>query len=539
LGDRKKIAASLGATGADRGEVGEQLGARLEARGLEGLYTVRGPMAYCGGDLEGMTLHSMRDKVGTIPLRFFQDSGRLLVSSNGEWLIEAADRPEIRESRLRQSLTLDFDSSREGFFSNVYRILPREHLEWTSANSHPDSRRYWHPDTSPVEDIEGLSRAVESELRHILELYSPEQAAISMSGGVDSTLLAAVYREVHRNQRIETVSMVCRDSDVFDERHEIVSVSKQIPVEHHLFDVSELWPLKEPRFYEAYTSNGPNFYILEFPEVRFRSWVVERLGLDELIVGNGAELAFSSPIQDWICASFRNPDQLRWLWENQKVPLRQIVEESLKNPFRGTEVELSLRRLIRKLRSQESWENATNWLTFEPWKPSARDSVPGDKSPGRERLDYLDSWIWEVFTRLRVRSGRRLDLTQHFPYLDEKVLQYGLQLPWRSRANKSLLRGMAVNYMSEELAQRDYYQRANSMTAKTYLAEGEEILDSLFSPSKLAERGIIDDSMFRQTFGEAQSRIRSRGIDSITQTALLWLTIAAEIWMRAYPTSSD
>ena len=163
-----------------------------------------GDFAFAIWDDPGQRLFCARDHLGVKPLFYARAGGELLVGNTLDCLRMhpgVSDRPndQFIADFLVSGINLD---SRSSAFADINRLPPAHRLSWRDGELRVD--RYWKfPDASTcrridredcvAEFVERLTAAVEDRMRS-------ERIGILMSGGLDSTSVAAVAARIAGSQ---------------------------------------------------------------------------------------------------------------------------------------------------------------------------------------------------------------------------------------------------------------------------------------------------------------------------------------------------
>ncbi len=142
-----------------------------------------------------------RDRMGIKPLYFARAGETLAVASEIKQLAHVPGfRLRPRESALRQYLATGYEDSSRTFFDDVHALPAGTWAEValdTRELSSPVS--YWHPErvTVSIHEREEAARAFVSALRDSVRLHlrSDVPVGCALSGGLDSSTLAALARE--------------------------------------------------------------------------------------------------------------------------------------------------------------------------------------------------------------------------------------------------------------------------------------------------------------------------------------------------------
>ena len=154
-------------------------------------------------DQNTRTLFCARDRLGIKPFYYYWDGRLFAFASEIKGLLQ---HPEIRTkfeaSLLPEYLAFGYTSGEETLFAGIRKLMPGHHLTLELAGDSPrlTIKQYW--------DVPEAAAAVErddaswiAELRQRLEetvrmrLMSDVPLGVFLSGGIDSSLIAALMRE--------------------------------------------------------------------------------------------------------------------------------------------------------------------------------------------------------------------------------------------------------------------------------------------------------------------------------------------------------
>lgn len=201
-----------------------------------------GMWAFALLDRRSGTLILSRDRFGEKPLFTWFHDGALYFASEVKAIAALAGQwPEIDRDQIRRYLVNGYKAlyKRPGtFFTGVRQIPAGTNAALTEA-CEPEPRRYWSLRYAPREMTRGeavegarerLFRAVELRLRADVPL------AFCLSGGVDSTALAAIATR-HLQAPIHAFSII--DSDErYDESRNIRATVEALGCDHHVIQTS-------------------------------------------------------------------------------------------------------------------------------------------------------------------------------------------------------------------------------------------------------------------------------------------------------------
>ncbi len=274
----------------------EELSRRLRDSGPGLLASTSGAYLLLAWDPQERKLLAARDPLGLHPAYYCGNGERLLISSRLQLLV---DQPEVRARIDRPALArylLDRQGSAppwECYFSGIRRLRLGHWLESSRGRLRED--RYW---TGLPEDFqwatgEELSQVPERLGRAVRSHLEAGADCLALSGGLDSTSLAALAAEVRAEPPLTAVCL--RFPGALDESETQRSVSAHLGMPvlwGELTDFLRNESLLETTWEQSRDSPGP---VLSLWQGVYR-WVLRlarRQGLKGLILGTGGDELFS------------------------------------------------------------------------------------------------------------------------------------------------------------------------------------------------------------------------------------------------------
>ena len=179
-----------------------------------------------------------RDRMGIKPLHYAIDGNRLVFASELKALLcDPALRRGIDPVALDQYLALEYVPSPLSIVRGISKLPPAHTLTWSVAPGTHRIRRYWAPDLAEGEGA-GPPRSLDSqceELREVLresvrkELISDVPLGVFLSGGIDSSAVAAMMAELGSDVKSFSVGFADRS---FDESGYARQVARHLGTEH-------------------------------------------------------------------------------------------------------------------------------------------------------------------------------------------------------------------------------------------------------------------------------------------------------------------
>jgi len=209
--------------------------------GFSALSKLRGMFAFVAIDLYSKTLWAVRDPFGIKPLFYEANSNAVSFASEISALARAStSKPLPNSSVIREYLMFGaYDRGQDSFFEGIRSVAPGSIVEVNFGAGRVDlSVSHWfeRPDmalrsSSPMESTvvqvrDALFESVSLQLR------SDVPVAVSLSGGLDSSSIAAIYRKLAPKAEIPTFSFVMPGKPG-DESQWSTEVSRELNTNHH------------------------------------------------------------------------------------------------------------------------------------------------------------------------------------------------------------------------------------------------------------------------------------------------------------------
>lgn len=220
---------------------------------------LRGMFAFAIWDKHEQKLFLARDRFGIKPLYWAKTSSGLYFASEVKALLPFLDERTVNNSAISDYFTFQFCLGQKTLMSGV-RQLPAAHYAEVEVNELPQPKRYWevqydidyeHTEKWFTERLYDLMHeSIELHLRADVEVGS------YISGGVDSSLVASMARELRSSDRFQGFNGRFLDSDAFDESRYAQDLADEQDMQLHVADISEndfveniqkvIWHLDQP-----------------------------------------------------------------------------------------------------------------------------------------------------------------------------------------------------------------------------------------------------------------------------------------------------
>lgn len=434
--------------------------------GIDFLNELNGMFAFCIYDKQQQKLVLARDRFGKKPLYYFFDAGKFIFASEIKAILKMLDfRPEINRRAFDEYLTYLSPTENKTFYSGIFKLQPGEKAIFDIESKTLEISQYYDlKNSTNIIDIsqkEALEK-IESLLLQSIDyrLVSDVPVASFLSGGIDSTLISALYASASE-QKIDTFSIGYDEYKVYDEleyahlaassmgsnHHEVVASRKDfLDAFEKIIDTLDE-PLNDPAII-------PTFMLSKEVHKSGYKTILSGEGSDEIFMGYDAYFDYQKlqKISDELSIQSknflavhhnqnqnlsRNWEYLRRVYEND-FPIFRLTGECF-NPLQKSRLLKydfdDMDEHKKYLYSKVSDRDASYWMSYADMK----------------------HWIGEVLMTKMDRMSMAHSLESRAPFLDYKLVEFVMSLPSAMRegdTTKSLLKKIALKHIPQEIVYR-------------------------------------------------------------------------------------
>ena len=488
----------------------------LHRLGPDGLHLVAGQMAVVLWDAKRGALLLARDRLGYGPLHFTVDrAGRFVFASEYKALL-ALDTVAARPDREAIQVIQSTKWTRAGAtcLADVYPVAPGTWLKVDRDRMH--TARYWDiPVRVEHHDEARHARTLRERfletMRQQTEPY--RRIGVSLSGGLDSAVMAAGARQVAGDRELHTFSAGYGPDD--PELVNAEQVARVLGTQHHPLVLSPqdlpgllpwmVWHLEEPIGREdiAY------LYVAAREAARHVDVVLAGFGFDGLFAG--------LPRHRLVDLGLKFP------------PARGVLEEFYDYTFRSVEPHTLPGRAVRQAYFRgRSWP-APQVLGARPMPPFG--GFPRDRDQPLSnflRRGFLVSPYQFAVEHLYSAVGVRMNAHHTDPAFLAAAFSIPDHLKIHGRTQKYILRKACAGLLPERmLAFGKSFNRLRHDTEMSEVLDG--MAEELLSREAVAARGLFDPDYV------AKLRRRPTGAPYTQERAYrLWSLLLMELWARAF-----
>jgi len=231
----------------------------FERWGPECVSRLRGMFAMAIWDATEQRLFLARDRFGIKPLYWARTSAGLYFASEVKALLPFLDQRQVNAAALSDYFTFQFCLGEKTLMNGVWQ-MPAAHLALVAPGQTPKPIRYW--EVHYVVDYDHTEQWFTERLRELLtdsvrvHLRADVEVGSYVSGGVDSSLLASLARDLRPHGPFKAFNGRFLDGPAFDESHYARALADERSMQLHVADIGEqdfvdhiskvIWHLDQP-----------------------------------------------------------------------------------------------------------------------------------------------------------------------------------------------------------------------------------------------------------------------------------------------------
>jgi asparagine synthase (glutamine-hydrolysing) len=509
-----------------------------EEHGADLLNRLNGQFALAIYDVYEQRLLLARDQMGVLPLFYTVADGTLVFGSEIKAILEhpSVDRA-VDLTGFDQVLSLPGLVSPRTMFSNIHSLKPGHFL--VAGHGEVRVHEYWDlvfpeqgsqdSSRSEPELVDQLDQQLRRSVRQRLNADVP--VGFYLSGGLDSSLIAAVINDLLPGDRWHSFSIGFNQADI-DERKYQQLVSEMVSSDHHelVFD----WP-------DILTRLQTAIYHTECP-VR-ESYDTCSLALSELVREHGIKVILTGEGSDEMFGGYVGYrfDAVRQQQEQAAPAPEVFLEQEIRERLWG-DANLIYERDFFRYRETRAAVYASELADqLDQFCCESSELVDRDKIRGRHpvhKRSYLDFKL-RLADHLLSDHGDRVALANaveaRYPFLDIELIELAKTIPvellLRGSVEKYIVRKVAERYLPDAIVNREKFGFV-APGSPYLLKQNLEWLNDLLSYDKLKREGYLNPDTVTRLI-----KIYTGDGFSVNQTFdidLLMIIITFEIFLETF-----
>lgn len=411
-----------------------------------------GMFAFGIWDARNKKLFLARDRLGIKPLYYAENHERIVFGSELQALYPLIERAlEINTLAVAYLMAMAYIPAPHTIRNNIFKLEPGHTLTWDALHG-TQIRQYWEP----PRHIDDRSHATGAEWEQLFEIVLEEHLlsdvpiGLFLSGGLDSSSLALGFHRL--SYPVEALTVGFPGEPGHDEAPIAKSVARSLGLDHAVFPVttSDINTLRR-KVAEIYA------------EPHGGSAAATMVQLCESTRGKGYKVVMGGDGGDEVFGGYQWYRRLKYPPRTPREHLGQ-VKRHLKKCLQRVNMffeRSALHRHIQRVTQLQMTPEDIATL-FQPMglvfgedellAPFEKHYIPGLPLPRRlQRVDLMTFCTDEVLFKVD-RASMAFGLEVRVPFLDHRVIEYGLTLPVRSPheqyTGKQLLRDYLYDHVS-------------------------------------------------------------------------------------------
>jgi len=485
-----------------------------------------GMFAFCIYDKKEKKLFLFRDRVGVKPLYYYFDGKNFAFSSEVRALKKYKNKLEIEKDALCEYFQYGYIFDEISIYKNVKKVKPGHFLEVDLDKLDIKEKEYWSILLFFENQFNKSEKQLIDELEELLvdafslRMVSDVKVGVFLSGGVDSSIVAAILQK-HVGD-INTFTIGFKENK-YNEASFAKAVGEHIGSNH----IEKYLSVDEAR-------EILNFFSKIYDEPFGDSSGIPTFLVSRLAKENGVKVVLSADGGDEIFCGYRRYNEIAKRYNIlNKLPFKKIFSYFLiLNDYKIKHLKLLLRA--------SSFEEFYNLMVKSAKSFDIKELLGCDKNylinwfKIGEKLDLMqDMMLWDFYRYLpddilvKVdRATMANSIEGREPMLDHRIIEFMTQVPfeykYKNGENKYLLKKVLERYLPKKLI----YRPKQGFGIPVYEWFSKDLLN-------LFERYFKEDDEFiNMKYARfLLNRVKQKKVVNINT---LWFILEYKMWKKEY-----
>ncbi|MCG3672199.1 asparagine synthase (glutamine-hydrolyzing) [Aliarcobacter butzleri] len=424
--------------------------------GFDFLNKLNGMFSFCIYDMKKDLYFCARDRYGKKPFFYYFKDNKFIFSSSIKSILNLLDyKPNLNKVALSKYMQYFVSFGEDTFYQDIFKLEASTYLIYEPNKSRElQKKKYYKINTyKAIKDEKQALNDIEELLIKSVEyrLNSDVEVASLLSGGIDSSLISALYTKIS-GKRINTFSIGYDEYKNYCELDFAQITAKHINSNHHPVEINQkeyinhfeltLDMIEEP--------HGDSAAI----PLNILTKQINKAGIKTVLSGEGSDEIFLG--YDNYAKFLKYYEFEKSLSNEQNLFLNDIIG-ALQNNTKESEY---LRRIVKK----QNLYNSFGEIYTDIQRKRLFKKVPTFKSETAKQdpvdwMSYIDLKIWlgeSLLSKVdRISMGNSLEVRT--PFLDFNLVNYMFNVESHIKVgdtNKYLLKKIASKYIPNEIINR-------------------------------------------------------------------------------------
>ncbi len=420
------------------------------------LNKLNGMFSFCIYDMKKDLYFCARDRYGKKPFFYYFKDNKFIFSSSVKSILNLLDyKPNLNKVALSKYMQYFVSFGEDTFYQDIYKLESASYMIYEPNKSRElQKKKYYKINTyKAIKDEKQALNDIEEFLFKSVEyrLNSDVEVASLLSGGIDSSLISALYTKIS-GKKINTFSIGYDEYKNYCELDFAQITANHINSNHHPVEINQK---------EYINHFEQTLDMLEEPHgdsaavpLNILTKQIHKAGIKTVLSGEGSDEIFLG--YDNYAKFLKYYEFEKSLSNEQNLFLNDIIG-ALQNNTKESEY---LRRIVKK----QNLYNSFGEIYTDIQRKRLFKKVPTYKSETAKQdpvdwMSYIDLKIWlgeSLLSKVdRISMGNSLEVRT--PFLDFNLVNYMFSVESHIKVgdtNKYLLKKIASKYIPETIINR-------------------------------------------------------------------------------------
>lgn len=424
--------------------------------GFDFLNKLNGMFSFCIYDIKKDLYFCARDRYGKKPFFYYFKDNKFIFSSSVKSILNLLDyKPNLNKVALSKYMQYFVSFGEDTFYQDIYKLESASYMIYEPNKSRElQKKKYYKINTyKAIKDEKQALNDIEEFLFKSVEyrLNSDVEVASLLSGGIDSSLISALYTKIS-GKKINTFSIGYDEYKNYCELDFAQITANYINSNHHPVEINQK---------EYINHFEQTLDMLEEPHgdsaaipLNILTKQIHKAGIKTVLSGEGSDEIFLG--YDNYAKFLKYYEFEKSLSNEQNLFLNDIIG-ALQNNTKESEY---LRRIVKK----QNLYNSFGEIYTDIQRKRLFKKVPTFKSEIAKQdpvdwMSYIDLKIWlgeSLLSKVdKISMGNSLEVRT--PFLDFNLVNYMFSVESHIKVgdtNKYLLKKIASKYIPNEIINR-------------------------------------------------------------------------------------
>ncbi|WP_323587586.1 asparagine synthase (glutamine-hydrolyzing) [Aliarcobacter butzleri] len=424
--------------------------------GFDFLNKLNGMFSFCIYDMKKDLYFCARDRYGKKPFFYYFKDSKFIFSSSVKSILNLLDyKPNLNKVALSKYMQYFVSFGEDSFYQDIFKLEASTYLIYEpNKPCELQKKKYYKINTYKAikEEKQALNDIEELLFKSVeYRLNSDVEVASLLSGGIDSSLISALYTKIS-GKKINTFSIGYDEYKNYCELDFAQITAKHINSNHHPVEINQKEYIKhfEQTLDMLEEPHGDSAAI----PLNILTKQINKAGIKTVLSGEGSDEIFLG--YDNYAKFLKYYEFEKSLSNKQNLFLNEIIG-ALQNNTKESEY---LRRIVKK----QNLYNSFGEIYTDIQRKRLFKKVPTFKSETAKQdpvdwMSYIDLKIWlgeSLLSKVdRISMGNSLEVRT--PFLDVNLVNYMFSVESHIKVgdtNKYLLKKIASKYIPNEIINR-------------------------------------------------------------------------------------